>query len=283
MLDPWTAGRRPGSRHPLNGGPGPGRGPYGLGAPLPAASVPVVRSVTLKPTEWTSLTVLAVRDEGGCKAITFGLPNNGTLRIKPSQHVRVRVGAVNEDRPYTPTFWKPGALELLVKPYPAPGGHVSRAICALRPGDEAELRGPLGAWQWEQRRREGRSHLVLCGMGTGLTPLVQLLGAVQELDWSRGKKVRATLLLAHHDEESFLMVKRIRELEALAGGLLTVRRFQSSKGERLSPDAMLDVVGGPDALLDAWVCVCGTDSFADQFRQELVGQDLVDEKSFHAF
>ena len=274
-LSPWTANRVPSSKHPLNGGQGPGRGPYGLGPPqsviaaLPASA----RGVTLTPDSWTNLTVVGVRDEAetGCRVLTFSLPNKGVLRLKPSQHVRVRRGK-DLVRKYTPVAWKQGSFELLIKPYAAPAGVMSRHLCSMKPGDEIELSGPHGEWQWERKRRDGVMHLVLCGMGTGLTPLVQLLHSVQELDWARGKKIRISLLLAFRSESDQLMTKQIQEYEALSGGLLTVCYVFSSQGERLSPAMVSEILES-----DSWLCVCGTDEFAEQYRH------LLPEDRFHAF
>ncbi len=204
FLAPWSNSSKVGSRA-ASAAPGPGRGPYGLGAPGSgaAALLPTSgRPVKLSASSWTALTLTAAVDEGHeCKLLTFALPNNGHLGLKPSQHVRVRLG--NVVRSYTPVEWtKSGSFQLLVKSYPAPAGFMSRHLCSMKVGDEIEFNGPLGEFVWEKKRAESAVHrLVLVGMGTGVTPLVQLLRAVQDCDWSKGKTVSVLFLMAYRDEE----------------------------------------------------------------------------------
>ncbi len=132
--------------------------------------------------------------------LTFALPNNGSLQLRPSQHVRVRLGDVV--RSYTPTeWWKSGSFQLLVKSYAAPEGVMSRHLCSMTPGQEIEFNGPCGEFIWEKVRTVGTDHkLLLVGMGTGITPLLQLIRAVQDCDWARGKIATVHLMLAFKEE-----------------------------------------------------------------------------------
>ncbi len=276
FLAPWQNGgsSKQGTRA-LNAAAGPGRGPYGLGPPQSGVvTVPSKRAVRLTKDGWTSLTLVKERGEGPeCKVLTFALPNNGLLGVKPSQHVRVRLRELV--RSYTPVAWsKAGSFELLVKSYAAPAGVMSRHLCGMATGQEIEFNGPCGEFVWEQKKGEAAGeHVVLAGMGTGATPLVQLLHGMQESDWSRGKKVRATLLMAYASEAHVLLAKQLHELAALAGPLLRVQYFYSTAGQRLTPSACAEVLG--DASM---VCVCGTDQFVASFREAVPA-----EKPFHAF
>jgi hypothetical protein len=210
FLAPWANNSGKIGSRAASSAPGMGRGPYGLGAPGSgvAALLPTSgRAVQLSSSSWTKLSLLASVSEGlGCKLLTFGLPNNGLLGIKPSQHVRVRLG--NVVRSYTPVEWtKRGSFQLLVKSYPAPAGFMSRHLCGMQVGEEMEFNGPLGEFIWEKKRESSSSHrLVLVGMGTGLTPLLQLVRAVQDFDWSRGKQVSVVLLMAYRDEEHVVLL-----------------------------------------------------------------------------
>ena len=276
FLAPWSGGAgKTGSRSFVSPG-GAGRGPYGLGPPQGAiAKLPQAgRPVTLSPDSWTSLTLLAQRAEGeGCKVLTFGLPNNGLLGLCPSQHLRVRRGDLV--RSYTPITWtRAGCFELLVKSYTAPAGVMSRLLCGLAPGDEMEFSGPCGEFVWERKRAEGaREHVVLVGIGTGITPLAQLLRAFQDCDWSRGKRLRATLLMGYASEAHVLLAGQLRELTALAGGLLQIRYFFGTAGERLTPEACVAVLQSASL-----VCASGTDEFVAAFRGA-----VADPSAFHAF
>jgi NAD(P)H-flavin reductase/predicted heme/steroid binding protein len=277
FLSPWGSGSRMGPKSFVNPGSGAGRGPYGLGPPQGATvALPQVgKPVRLSPEGWTSLTLLAQRSEGaGCKLLTFGLPNNGLLGLRPSQHLRVRGGDLV--RSYTPVAWtRAGSFDLLVKCYAAPAGVMSRLLCGMIPGDEIEFSGPCGEFVWEQKRSEGppREHVVLAGIGTGVTPLAQLLRAFQDSEWSRGRKLRATLLMGYASEEHVLLAAQLRELTALSGGLLQVRYFFKNAGARLTPEACADVLASASL-----VCVSGTDDFVAAFRGA-----VPDANKFHAF
>ncbi len=277
FLAPWSGGGRMGSKAFASPGGGGGRGPYGLGPPQGAAvTLPAAgRPVKLSPDGWTALTLLARRGEGeGCTVLTFGLPNNGLLGLRPSQHLRVRRGELV--RSYTPVAWtRAGSFELLVRCYAAPGGAMSRLLCGMAPGEEIEFSGPCGDFVWEKKRGEGppREHVVLAGIGTGITPLAQLLRAFQDSEWSRGRRLRATLLMGYASDAHVLLAGPLRELAALAGGLLQVRYFFGSAGARLTPQACADVLASASL-----VCVSGTDEFVAAFRDA-----VADASKFHAF
>lgn len=285
LLSPWSVPANKLGSRAASAAPGPGRGPYGLGPPQSGVAKLPGRPVALKTDEFTALTVVATRVEGvECRVLTLALPNNGTLGIKPSQHVRVRHGDLV--RSYTPVAWKAGSFDLLVKPYPAPAGTMSRFLCGLRSGEEVEVCGPCGDFVWERQRLvllpqgDGAEAplLVLAGIGTGVTPLAQLIRGVQDCDWSRGRRVRVALLLGMRSAAHALCVKQLAELSALSGGLLSVTRFESDRGARLTPDAARAAVGADAFRLAALIAVCGTDQFVDAFREAAPSPDR-----FHAF
>ena len=267
FLSPFAAGAA-GSRP----GPGAGRGPYGLGA---AAAVKL--PARLGPTSWATLTIVGRREEaGGCRVLRVGLPQRGSLGLKPSQHVRVRRGGVA--RSYTPTEWRTdGWFELTVKEYPAPGGEMSRHLCSLVPGNEIEVCGPCGDFVWEKVRQESAvGEVLLVGIGTGVTPLAQVLRGIQESDWARGKKLRARLVMGWKSAEHVMLASTLRELVALAGGLLEVRHVFSSKGERVTPESVATEMSTAD-----WTLACGTDEFVAGMRQ--MHQEKGVTGKFHAF
>lgn len=107
-------------------------------------------------------------------------------------------------------------------------------------------------------------------MGTGLTPMLQLLRDVHSREWSRGKPMRVILCHASQSPEHLFLVKELQELQALASSAwLRVHHFFTSEHRRLTAEAVRELllaepVGVGDAVA---VCCCGTDAFVNSFRE----------------
>ncbi|MGE0707627.1 MAG: FAD/NAD(P)-binding protein [Planctomycetota bacterium] len=137
-------------------------------------------------------------------------------------------------------------------------GPVSRALCAVRPGDTIGVRGPFGtAWPWESAR--GRDLLVVVG-GLGLAPLrPALLAALAE----RAAFRRVILLVGSREPSGLLFREELRawdagrELEVLvtvdaAGGDWTGHVGVVTTlipRARLSPRDTVALVCGPEVMM----------------------------------
>ena len=172
-----------------------------------------------------------------------------------------------------------------MKRYDEPAGEMSRYLHNMKTGTDIEVSGPHGTYIWERKRTWVKS-LVLVSMGTGITPMIQLLQGVQDNDWSKGKKVEVVLCHASRDVDSILLKKKIDEYKALSGGLLKVKHFLSSEKDRLTPEALQEyIMSAAKNVLDqvledngnGMICVCGTDEFVEQFKH------LFKPTKFHAF
>lgn len=302
------AGRLKGSRAPTHLDPfrapmpltaSPAKGPYGLSAAgAKVVPLPLARP-TLRVDDFLALRLLSSKPESpGCKTLAFELPVNAPSTLLAFQHVRVRWNG--EARSYTPVAWRRGAFELLVKEYAAPQvrpterravalqsltrmqGVMSRHLCALKAGDTLDVCGPLASgFDWlKYRAAHPGTGLLLVSMGTGITPMVQLLRDVQAREWGRGKAVRVHLFHAARSAEHLMLAPALVELEAMAGpDQLTFHTYYSLGGDTLTPVSLLQrlAASGSGAaglafLRDFAMVACGTDAFVQAFRDSFAEQ-----------
>lgn len=85
-------------------------------------------------------------------------------------------------------------------------GEVTRALCALRPGEIVGLRGPFGR-PWPLDQAEGRDVLLVAG-GLGLAPL---RSALYELLAQRERYHRITLLYGARSPQDILFAREVQE------------------------------------------------------------------------
>jgi ferredoxin-NADP reductase len=206
-------------------------------------------------------------------------PSARTLVLEPDawpghragQHVDVRLTAddgYQAERSYSiASAPELGALELTVERLD--DGEVSPYLVdEVRPGDELELRGPIGGYfTW---RVEDGGPLVLIAGGSGLAPLMAMLRHRA----TQGSDVDARLLVSARHEEDLLFAD---ELAALAAGGLDVRITLT----RERPPGWQGLVGrvdepmltelGPGAAEGPRTYVCGPTGFVEAAASLLVG------------
>ena len=204
-------------------------------------------------------------------AATLVLDVPGWPGHRAGQHVDVRLTAEDRyqaQRSYTiATAPAAGSLALTVERLE--DGEVSPFLVdEVRPGDELELRGPIGGW-FTWRPADG-GPLVLLGGGSGLVPLMAMLRERA----AAGSAVPARLLVSARSREDLLYAD---ELDALAaGGLeltvtLTRRTPEGWSGPARRVDrAMLEAFAPPPAEAPR-IYVCGPTSFVELVASELVG------------
>ncbi|KAK9458780.1 putative NADH-cytochrome b5 reductase [Lipomyces oligophaga] len=109
----------------------------------------------------------------------------------------------NVVRPYTPITDVDhiGSFDLLVKTYPA--GKMSVHIQKLAIGDKLAFRGPIVKYAWTANKHD---EIVLIGGGSGITPLFQLLHAI---DKDPEDKTKVTLFYGNVSEDDILLKAEI--------------------------------------------------------------------------
>ena len=89
----------------------------------------------------------------------------------------------------------------------------------LQPGDQVELRGPVGGWfVWEPGQVPGGGPLLLVAGGSGVVPLIAMARHRHEL----GAEVPATLLYSSRTWEDVLFKDELARLAAAPAGLEVV-------------------------------------------------------------
>ena len=127
------------------------------------------------------------------------------------------------------------------------------------PGDEVEIRGPIGGWfVWD-----GATPALLVGGGTGVVPLVAMLRTARDL----GRTDLLRLAVAARTLAELPYAEELVE----AGALVALSREQRG----IRPPGRL----GGDELIPLWepgqtAYVCGSASFAETVSQLLLGLGL---------
>jgi ferredoxin-NADP reductase len=127
-----------------------------------------------RPMPWLTARVAAVRPE---------TPTARTLRLElphpvpylAGQHLVVRLTAPDgytAQRSYSLASAPDGSAEVELTVERLPDGEVSAFLCdVVEPGDELEVRGPIGGWfVWR-----GDAPALLVGAGSGVVPLMSML------------------------------------------------------------------------------------------------------------
>jgi ferredoxin-NADP reductase len=200
---------------------------------------------------WKSATIADVRSETPrVKTIALDVP--GWPGHRAGQHADVRLTAEDgyqAERSYSIAAPAKGErVELTVEDLE--DGEVSPYLTEeARPGDELEIRGPVGGWfVWDA---DHPGPVLLVGGGSGVVPLMAMIR-------QRGD-VRTTLL---YSARTFEDVIYRDELERLAGDgldiVLTLTRSQpdgwTGYSRRVDADLLAEVAPGPEQEPHAFVC-----------------------------
>jgi ferredoxin-NADP reductase len=187
------------------------------------------------------------------------------------QHLDIRLTAADgyqAERSYSIASAPDGTrLELAV--VRIDDGEVSPYLTGeLRPGDQIELRGPVGGYfVWEPD--EGGPLLLVAG-GSGIAPLM----AMVRLRAEAGSTVDTRLLVSSRSWEEIIYRD---ELERLAGGGLTVVHTLTASqppgwtGYARRVDAEMLAQVGPGPAERPRVYVCGPTPFVEAVAEALVG------------
>jgi ferredoxin-NADP reductase len=131
------------------------------------------------------------------------------------------------------------------------GGEVSTYLCdVVEPGDELEVRGPIGGWfVWD-----GESPALLLGGGSGVVPLMSML----RLARATGRSDRLRLVVSARSPRDLYYAD---ELPGPETKIVWTREAPPGAGRAVGRLAAADV--SPLLLPDLTVYVCGSPSFCD--------------------
>jgi ferredoxin-NADP reductase len=203
------------------------------------------------------------------KTVAFDVPAWAGHRA--GQHVDVRLTAEDgyqAQRSYSIASAPDGTrIELTIERLD--DGEVSPYLVdELKPGDQIELRGPVGGYfAWEPSQG---GPLLLVGGGSGVVPLMAMI----RLRAGSGSDVDARLLLSSRGRDDVIYRD---ELERLDGrGLRVVHTLTRSQppdwtGYARRVDAEMLAEIGPDPAEQPRVFVCGPTAFVEVVAEALVG------------
>jgi ferredoxin-NADP reductase len=219
---------------------------------------------------WQAATVAGLATETPrVTTIAFEVP--GWPGHQAGQHLDIRLTAEDgyqAERSYSIASAPDGTrIELTV--VRIDDGEVSPYLTGdLRPGDQIELRGPVGGYfVWEP---DDGGPLLLVGGGSGVAPLM----AMVRLRAAAGSAVNTRLLVSSRSWEEIIYRD---ELERLAGdGLTVVHTLTASAppgwaGYARRVDAEMLAQVGPGPAERPRVYVCGPTPFVEAVAEALVG------------
>jgi ferredoxin-NADP reductase len=212
------------------------------------------------PTAWQNATVVQVKDETH-RAKTFRLRLEAPAGHLAGQHYDVRLTAPDgytASRSYSVASAPDGSDEIELTVERLEDGEVSTFLHdVVVPGDELEVRGPIGGWfVWD-----GRAPALLLGGGSGVVPLVAMLRQARRA--GPGHPLR--LVVSVRSPEDLLYAGE------LAGPDVTVVYTRRPPPGWPRPPGRLTV-----ADLPAWPApdprgyVCGSSGFADAATDLLI-------------
>jgi ferredoxin-NADP reductase len=227
-------------------------------------------SLPRAPIVWRTLNVLEIAAES-THAKTIMLERENWPGHLAGQHVDVRLTAEDgyqAERSYSIAS-APEAPHLALTIERIGDGEVSPYLTdQLRPGDELELRGPIGGhFTW---RVEDGGPLLLVAGGSGLVPLMAMLRHRA----ARGATLDTRLLASSRTWEDLLYRDELLRIADEAGmhARFTLTREQPSgwTGFDRRVDAEMLRQVGPDPVARPKIFVCGPTPFVEQAADALV-------------
>ncbi len=220
---------------------------------------------------WRRASVLEVRPENPA-AHSLVLDIAGWPGHRPGQHLDVRLtaeGGYQASRSYSIATPAAGSHVTLTV-VRVPNGEVSPYLVdEARPGDQFEVRGPIGGYfVWEAG--QGGPLLLVAG-GSGAVPLMCMLRGRAEA----GSQVPTTLLYSLRDEEAGLYLAELRAMAANDPAFtltLTYTRTAPAgwRGRTGRVDAQMIADAAPSGRPELLSYVCGPTPFVEAVAGELV-------------
>jgi ferredoxin-NADP reductase len=214
-----------------------------------------------EPTVWETATVVAIADETP-RAKTFRLRLEHPTAHRAGQHYVVRLTAPDgytASRSYSVASPPDGTSELELTVERLDDGEVSTFLHdVVEPGDELEVRGPIGGWfVWD-----GTTPALLLGGGSGVVPLMAMLRLARRTD--RADLVRLVVSVRSPDDLYYAA--------ELPGPETTVVYSRANPPGVARPPGRLTVADLPEPRDPALIAyVCGSARFADAATDVLLG------------
>jgi ferredoxin-NADP reductase len=210
---------------------------------------------------WHHATVVSVRDETPT-AKTFRLALPGPSTHRAGQHYVLRLTAPDgytASRSYSVASAPDGSSEIELTVERLDDGEVSTFLHdVVVPGDELELRGPIGGWfVWE-----GTTPAVLVGGGSGVVPLMAMLRLARR----QAQAAPAHLVVSVRAPADLYYAGELDGPE-----VTIVYTRDSPPGATQPPGRLARADLAPLADPDATAYVCGSSGFADAASELLVG------------
>ncbi len=216
------------------------------------------------PGKWQTARVLEVRRETvNAKTFRLGLPAPSTHLA--GQHYIVRLSAPDgytASRSYSVASPPDGTAEIELTVERLENGEVSTFLHdEVRPGDELEVRGPIGGWfVWR-----GSEPAFLVGGGSGVVPLMAMLRLARREGRSHLLRLivsaRSPADLYYADELPGAETTVVYTRAAPPGWSRPIRRLNQH-----------DLAG--QVAEDATAYVCGSPAFADSVTALLIGGEV---------
>jgi ferredoxin-NADP reductase len=224
--------------------------------------------------DWQTARVVAIRDETPT-AKTFRLALDAPTRHVAGQHYIVGLRAPDgytASRSYSVASAPDGGAELELTVERLDDGEVSTFLHdVVVPGDELEVRGPIGGWfTWD-----ATSPAVLVGGGSGVVPLMAMLRLARREGRSDLVRlvvsVRTSADLYYADEIAGPEVVVVHTRVAPAGSI----RAPGHLGAADLAGPLADLAAAVDGVTGY---VCGSSAFADAASVALVAAGLPAER-----
>jgi ferredoxin-NADP reductase len=205
------------------------------------------------PTTWQSATVVSIHDETS-RAKTFRLRLERPTPHLAGQHYVIRLTAPDgytASRSYSVASAPDASAELDFTVERLDDGEVSTFLHdVLEPGDELEVRGPIGGWfVWD-----GAAPAVLIGGGSGVVPLMAMLRHARRI----GRPDLVRLVVSARSPADLYYAAE------LAGDETTVIYTRSNPPGFARPVGRLTAADLPSMPApDTAAYVCGSDGFAN--------------------
>ena len=217
-------------------------------------------TVVTRPSPWVTARVVAIRPETA-RAKTFRLALPAPSRHRAGQHYVLRLTAPDgytATRSYSIASAPDGSAELELTVERLDGGEVSTFLHdVVEPGDELEVRGPIGGWfVWD-----GDTPAVLVGGGSGIVPLMAML----RLARTRPASAPVRLVVSVRSPEDLYYADELPGPETTTVYTRTAPEGAARAIGRLTGDDLAKLV-----LADATAYVCGSSGFADHAGHLLV-------------
>ena len=149
------------------------------------------------------------------------------------------------------------------------GDYTKTRVKGLSNEQKVTVEGGYGRFQ-----TPNNLHQVWIGAGIGITPFLARLNAIsQQFGEEQGKKI-TLFYCVNNPSEAFFEQYILNIIDGIESIQLII--IDSSKGERLTAEDVLEQVLSPDAS----ICFCGPDTFAKHLKSKLILSGMP-EKNFH--